>query len=154
MGGLSSPHGLAIDHVKGQIYWSDNIRFADTHQESTISRAALDGSSIEEVQRINFGFAMQSTARSLGLDLSTGRVYWADHTDFGHDGRISRSNLDGSTSELLLEYRYPDGLALDVVGGTMYWSDFVNGRILRSGLDGSLLEILISSRRILGLALD
>ena len=68
------------------------------------------------------------------------KLYWAD------GGKIQRSNLDGSGVEDLVTTGLgnPDGLALDVSGGKLYWTDFGTDKIQRSNLDGSGVEDLVT----------
>ena len=77
--------------------------------------------------------------------------------------KIQRADLDGSHVEDLVTVGVdnPRGLALDVAGGKMYWTDRNLGTIQRANLDGSDVEDLVTpatsglahSRRD-GLALD
>ena len=70
-------------------------------------------------------------------------MYW---TDRHHDtNKIQRSNLDGSGVEDLVTTRYPDGVALDVSGGKMYWTAWGTEKIQRSNLDGSGVENLATT---------
>ncbi len=80
------------------------------------------------------------------------KMYWTDRNE-----RIQRSNLDGSgVEDLVTGLLDPFGIALDVSGGKMYWTDGGTGKIQRSNLDGSGIETLITSgfRRPHGIALD
>ncbi len=69
-------------------------------------------------------------------------MYW---TDWARG--IQRSNLDGSGIEDLVTTGlvFPNGLALDVSGGKMYWTDWGAKKIQRSNLDGSDVEDLVTS---------
>ena len=86
----------------------------------------------------------------------SGKIYWID------DGtnKIQRANLDGSNVEDLIVAGLdrPRRLALDTIGGKMYWTDRSAGAatISRANLDGSNIEILISSGLTTprGIALD
>ncbi len=88
-------------------------------------------------------------------DTALSHIYWRD---LGM-GKIQRANLDGSNIEDLINtgdtiYSRPGGLALDVDGGKMYWTN-KKGEIQRANLDGSNIETLIFSRhRLSGFALD
>jgi sugar lactone lactonase YvrE len=87
-------------------------------------------------------------------------MYW---TDFGTD-KIQRANLDGTgvvdlvTAGLIT----PSGIALDVSGGKMYWTDGgifspgdEDGRIQRANLDGTVVEDLVTGLvNPFGIALD
>ncbi len=78
-----------------------------------------------------------------------GKIYWTEAKDLGW---IQRSALDGSNVETLLttELKMNLGrLALDWVGGRMYWTeaDFDTewgGVIRRSALDGASVETLVT----------
>ena len=51
-------------------------------------------------------------------------MYWT------HGGHIRRANMDGSNIETLDIEGY--GLALDVVGGKMYWTQWTHASRIRS----------------------
>lgn len=74
-------------------------------------------------------------------------MYWTDEqrpvapTYATHN--IRRANLDGSNIETLIMAREDIfDVALDLVGGKMYWMGFDNG-IQRASLDGSNIETLV-----------
>ncbi|MFC1981017.1 hypothetical protein ACFLVN_02080 [Chloroflexota bacterium] len=70
------------------------------------------------------------------------KMYW---TDYGNS-RIHRANLDGSDIENLVTVDDPYGIALDVAGGKMYYTDPVSptgDNIQRANLDGSNVENLV-----------
>ena len=87
---------------------------------------------------------------------ATGKIYWTDSGTGGsnalQDDKIQSANLDGSNVETLLTYenqlRVPRGIALDVVGGKMYWTDTTRDRIRRADLDGSNVEDVVLTRTI------
>ena len=93
---------------------------------------------------------------AVGEDTALSHIYW---TDGGLGGdRIRRANLDGSNIETLITIEDsifgPHGLALDVDGGKMYWTDR-RRRIRRANLDGSNIEtLIITGYATGGLALD
>ena len=63
----------------------------------------------------------------------------------GRTRNIQRSNLDGSGIEHLVTVGLADGIALDVAGGKMYWTDWGTEKIQRSNLDGSDVEDLVTT---------
>jgi Low-density lipoprotein receptor repeat class B len=69
-------------------------------------------------------------------------IYWSGYDD----GNIWRANLDGSgqPESLISGLSGPDGLALDLTGGKMYFTESRLGIISRANLDGSGEEILIT----------
>ena len=73
------------------------------------------------------------------------QMYWTEgNTDY-EDGAILRAHLDGSNVDTLVTgLDEPRGLALDMVGGYVYWTDMVAGNIYRAHLDGSNIEILVT----------
>ncbi|MEX2188768.1 MAG: hypothetical protein WD875_18305 [Pirellulales bacterium] len=71
--------------------------------------------------------------RDLAVDLSSRKLYWSD-------GRIWRSNLDGSAAELLVVSHGVIGIALDTVREKLYWTDASIEDMWRSNLDGTSIE--------------
>ena len=69
------------------------------------------------------------------------KIYWTTA------GKIQRANLDGSNIETLLTtgLEYPEGIALDVAGDKMYWTDSGTRSIQRANLDGSNIETLLTT---------
>ena len=72
--------------------------------------------------------------------LEEGLIYWTD-SEWG----IHRSSLDGSNVERIVipDLRGPGKIALDVVGGKIYWGERGRDGIHRSDLDGSNTEALV-----------
>jgi len=69
------------------------------------------------------------------------KMYWTEYNN-----RICSADLDGSDKEVLVTPTYPQGIALDVAGGKMYWNTaYTDQRVMRANLDGSDVETLISS---------
>ena len=85
-----------------------------------------------------------------------GKIYWTDSGTGNptpmQDDKIQRADLDGSNVETLLTFenflRLPFGIALDVAGGKMYWTDPTRDRIRRANLDGSGVEDIINTRTV------
>ena len=79
-------------------------------------------------------------------DTVLSHIYW---TDIGR-GEIQRTNLNGSNIETLITgSESPAGLALDMDGGKIYWTDASpnapsTGKIQRTDLDGSNTKTLIT----------
>ena len=77
------------------------------------------------------------------VDLQAPPIYW---TDKGTD-KIQRVNLDGTSVEdlITLEIGILGGIALDVAGGKMYWTDWgFPGGIQYANLDGSNVQTLVN----------
>ncbi|MEX0650194.1 MAG: fibronectin type III domain-containing protein [Candidatus Andersenbacteria bacterium] len=70
------------------------------------------------------------------------RIYWGSEGD-GGSGKIQRVNIDGSNAEELMEpASQVPGIALDVAGGKMYFTD--TSKVRRADLDGSNAEDLVT----------
>jgi len=119
-----------------QMYWTNQTL-------DTIQRAELDGTVVATVQG-------GVSSNGLALDMIAGKLYW---TDLGNplasgDELIRRSNLDGSSTEILLDttdgLQSPGEIELDLSAGKMYWVDVgaSGARITRANLDGSGVEVV------------
>ena len=70
-------------------------------------------------------------------------VYWI--TSRWRRIKIQRTKLDGSNIEdLVTDLDEPRGIALDVSGGKMYWTDTGTDKIQRANLDGSNIQDLVT----------
>lgn len=81
------------------------------------------------------------------------KLYWC--LTFPH--KIQRSDPDGSNVEDIVEgLEHPQALAVDPVGGKLYWSDSgtLTDVLQRSNLDGSDVEDIVPGVNALGLAVD
>jgi low density lipoprotein receptor-related protein 5/6 len=81
-------------------------------------------------------------------------MYWTDQISAK---KIRRANLDGTGVEDLVTTGlfFPTGIALDVAGGKMYWTDFGTNRIHRANLDGTNVENVVTGLSgPVGIALD
>ena len=140
--GCHWPDGIAVDVEAGHIYWT-NMGVPNL-DDGTIERADLDGRNRKVIvpQGVTF------TPKQLHLEKATGKLYWSDREGM----RIMRANLDGSTIETLIDTSEGDarpgkdirkwcvGIALDVEGGKLYWTQKGNdnagqGRIFRANLE-------------------
>lgn len=145
----AGPDGIVVDTATKRIYWTNMGRAAAN--DGTIESSALDGADLKTVVPA----AGTWTPKQLKLDAKYGKLYWSDREGM----RIMRANLDGSQIETLVETAQGDearkdarnwcvGMALDVDGGKMYWSQKGsgnNGRIFRANLDGSQIETLFDN---------
>lgn len=140
---VDEPYGIAIDHANGKFYWLNN-------DQDEIQRANLDGSGSEHLLTLNpppFGNGLGG----IDLDPAQGKMYFTDF--IAH--RIYRANLDGSGIQTLISsgLTFPCGIALDSMGGKMYWADA--GRIRRANLNGTGMEDLVTGLvDARGIALD
>jgi len=135
----AGPDGIVVDAVSKHIYWTNMGRPAAN--DGTIERSDLDGGNLTTI----VAAAGTWTPKQLKLDAKHGKLYWSDREGM----RIMRSNLDGSNIETLVETAQGDaarkdatnwcvGIALDVDGGKVYWTQKGsggNGRIFRANLE-------------------
>jgi hypothetical protein len=94
------------------------------------------------VKRLFCGLAVLALLLEAAGQIRSDFIYWTDLDG----GKIRRANLDGSGQQVLLSgLTSPTGLALDLVGGKMYWSYGYpgTGGVLCANLDGSALTTLV-----------
>ncbi len=129
--GIAGP-GLAIDQAGGKIYFSD----FEVTGEGKIWRMNLDGTGLESIVT---GLV---DPYGIALDLTAGKVYWADD-----DGNISRANLDGTnlqTGIVNIAGGQMRAVALDPANNKMYFYEVNLENLYVANLDGSNPSILIS----------
>jgi len=108
------PHGLAIDHAAGRIYWPN-------YEGNRISFANLDGSGGGDLVT---GAATLAGPRGVAVDPAAGKIYWANY-----DGnRLSFANLNGSGGGNLATgtatVNQPEGVAFDPPSGRIYFGNY------------------------------
>ena len=141
-GKRTHPDGVVVDVDAGHIYWTNmgNVKAND----GSIDRANLDGSNLTSIVPPGGAF----TPKQLQLDKQNGKLFWCDREGM----RVARCKLDGSNIETLIDTsrgesrpgkdqtKWCVGIALDVKGGKLYWTqkgadNAGQGRILRAGLE-------------------
>ena len=162
----SYPGDIALDVLGNKIYWADrrvgaiyrseldgtNVEILVGHwtgfrkwMESPLGDGEIDLGEgwwmWDPIELLEY----RSLTTSIALDLDGGKIYstvvvWqGDYSD----GFIARQNMDGSNYEIL-EYREGvsfaglEGIALDLVGGKMYWT--AGGSILSADLNGQNIK--------------
>ncbi len=156
---------IAVDAAGGKVYWID--RGAGSAAEK-IKRANLDGTGVQDlVTATGFGTIAAYDATGLALDTVNGKLYWSRASL----GEINRCNLDGTLPERLIQqYPYngihipaseplsstftPESLAVDPIGGKVYWFDSFLDRIERANLDGTGRQTLAVGAGAAGIAID
>jgi len=122
--------GVALDTAGHKLYWVDR-------DLGKMWRANLDGSGIETV------LSGLQNPRHLAIDAGSAKVYWTQNRGSGPND-IHRANLNGTGVELLISGGRPDGIALDLVHGKLYWADILNNEIRQANLNGTNSQTLVT----------
>jgi DNA-binding beta-propeller fold protein YncE len=115
--------GVVVDVDGRHLYWTNMGKMSA--DDGSIERSDLDGRNISVIVPAGGTF----TPKQLKLDGKRRKLYWADREGM----RIMRSNIDGSKVEVLVETGQGEsdrrdarnwcvGIALDVDGGKIYWT--------------------------------
>lgn len=128
----NGPDAMTIDPAAGKLYYG-------SEDGSTIHRMNLDGTGLQTI-------VTDPTNYPNGMAVNpAGKLYW---TLTGSGRYVDRSNLDGSFQQDLIEgpgpgltFGQPFGIALDVAGGKLYFSDEDDSYFYRANLDGTGLEM-------------
>ena len=141
--GKRLPDGIVVDSGAGHLYWT-NMGSSTATNDGFIERADFDGKNITHIVPPGGTF----TPKQLQLDEKSRKLYWCDREGM----RVMRANLDGSNIETLVDTSEGDsrpgkdirkwcvGIALDVDGGKLYWTqkgpdNAGDGRIFRANLE-------------------
>jgi DNA-binding beta-propeller fold protein YncE len=178
------PEGVTLDHAAAKLYWTASL-LGRREAEGKILRANLDGSAVQElsspalfppegialdpaggkmyyavpdsrIERANLNgtgaelIVPQSGARWIAVHAAAGKMY------FTEGFRVRRGNLDGSALEdLVSEPSPPEGIALDLARGFVYWAVPELGSIRRAHLDGSgAVDVIMGLNHPFGISVD
>jgi hypothetical protein len=159
--GTFTPKQLKLDAKHGKLYWSDR-------EGMRIMRANVDGSNIEtlvetahgDIARKDaanwcVGIALEETLFDalpepidLDLDLAHRTMYWTDRGDPPRGNTVSRAPMDpkkGQQEILVSGLKEGIGIALDLQGGRMYYTD-LGGNVYSARLDGSDSKTLLTGQ--------
>jgi hypothetical protein len=112
--------------------------FRKAFGEARIRRCDLDGSNVIDVVNPAFG------TRALTVDNPTAKLYWSALT--GGTGKVFSANLDGTGVATVLDtgdVNLITALAVDSLGGWLYWFDASNGILFRSPLAGGAAQNVV-----------
>ncbi len=140
--GRRLPDGIVVDIAAAHLYWTNMGN--PSANDGSIERSDLDGKNVIHIVSPGGTF----TPKQLQLDGKNRKLYWCDREGM----RIMRANLDGSNIETLIDTSEGDarpgkdikkwcvGIALDVEGGKLYWTqkgsdNAGEGRIFRANLE-------------------
>ena len=140
--GKRLPDGIVVDAAAGHLYWTNMGN--PSANDGFIERADFDGKNVTHIVPPGATF----TPKQLQLDEKNRKLYWCDREGM----RVMRANLDGSNIETLVDTSEGDsrpgkdirkwcvGIALDVDGGKLYWTqkgpdNAGDGRIFRANLE-------------------
>ena len=126
---INQPWGIALDVAGGKMYWTDM-------GNDEIKRANLNGTSAEVL--------ISGLNDPRGIAVAGGKMYW---TEDGTTNKIRRANLNGSSPEDVVSTGLdaPSGIAVDAVGGKVYWTDTGTNKIQRKDLNGGSPEGLVTT---------
>ncbi|NWV63317.1 NID2 protein, partial [Malurus elegans] len=109
--GLISPEGLAVDHLRRAMFWTDSGL-------DRIERSRLDGSE----RRVLFDTELVNP-RAIAVDPVRGNIYW---TDWNREApKIETSTVNGANRRVLVhtDIGLPNGLTFDPFSKLLCWAD-------------------------------
>ena len=141
---LGSARG--VNSVRAGVTGVDPVTFTTSVEPEVVVAAAnrppmlwVDNGTIyalvgEKAQRF-----IPSVENAMNLAIGGGKVYWTAKTSETH-GTLNSANLDGTDAKELRDlWGVPRGIAVDVAGSKLYWTDAAN-RLQRANLDGSDIQ--------------
>uniref|UniRef100_A0A672TX31 Nidogen 2 n=1 Tax=Strigops habroptila TaxID=2489341 RepID=A0A672TX31_STRHB len=109
--GLISPEGLAVDHLRRAVFWTDSGL-------DKIERARLDGAE----RRVLFDTDLVNP-RAIAVDPVRGNLYW---TDWNREApKIETSTVNGANRRVLVnkDIGLPNGLTFNPFSKLLCWAD-------------------------------
>ena len=124
---------IAVDAEGSKLYWADS--------QFRIRRVNFDGTGIETPLT---GWNSYRTRRIGGIAIADGKIYWTERQIWSeYGGIIHRANLNGTNLETFVtSLGEPIGLAVDTVGGKVYWTNSYGG-IQRMDINGGEIENVV-----------
>ena len=128
--GLMAPQNIVLDSMEGKLYWTEQTG----QTTGKIQSANLDGNS--NVQLVK---ELTSAPRGMTLDAVNRKLYLTNGW-----GKLQRMNFDGANfeSNLITGLASPGQVAVDVVGGKVYWTE--KGKLRRADLNGENIQDVVT----------
>ena len=138
--------GIALDVEGGMVYWTQkgsagNGRIFRANLEIPAGETPLHRTDIELL------FDALPEPIDMDLDLAHRTMYWSDRGDPPQGNNISRASMDAPRKQQILAGGLKEGIgiALDVKGGRMYYTD-LGGNVYSTRLDGSDSKTLLTGQ--------
>lgn len=128
---VQNPWGIALDLVRGKVYWTDQ-------EADQVGRANLDGSAAEII--LDAGDNLNGP-RGIEIDMQAGKIYFVD----SFNDAVKRADLDGGNVETLRAFLATDNvlsLALHPASRHIFVTDNIRDYVLRLDSDGSNPQVL------------
>lgn len=133
------PRGLDVDPCLSRVYWADW-----NSTRPAIQRAFSNGYQLETVIRTDI-----LMPNGLALDRAARKLYWAD----ARLDKIERAEYDGSRRRVLISSLAAHPFDLAVLGGYVYWTDWVGRGVFRADkLTGDAVQLRTDVPRPMGVA--
>jgi len=126
---LEAPQNLVLDTTGGQLYWTEQTG----QTTGKVQRANLDGSNVQLVK------GLTSAPRGMDFDSTHRKLYVTNAF-----GKLQRMDLDGSSFQpnFITGLVSPGKVAVDVVGGKVYWTE--KDKLRRANLNGENIQDVIT----------
>lgn len=114
---VGAPYAIAFD-------WIGRILFIGNRIASNIEAVRVNGKTRYRAIILANNGDKESVAKpkSLALDPTEGKVFWADEGGYGVPAKIGKVNMDGTNSVILIEVENPEAITVDIEKKFVYYS--------------------------------
>jgi hypothetical protein len=142
LGLFVGPGGIAVDSANRLLYITDPSDCVPLC--GSVIRTELNSDDLDVVISLDAPYA-------LAVDPMVDRYCWYDEWN----AQVVCSKLTGGPEIVIASELYSSGVAIDGIGGQVYWTDATDNRIRRADLDGSHpQDLVIGLVRPHGIAVD